>query len=80
MVSQKDIALLRTRYYRLSGEHRALVIAQAEELAAREPPPPEREGRETAGLERGAEEGGADGGDTGRMACLETGEIRVGRH
>jgi hypothetical protein len=62
MDSQKDIALLRTRYYQLSEENRALVIAQAEELAAREPPP-EREGWETAGPERGmAEEGGADGG------------------
>jgi hypothetical protein len=52
MTSRKDIALLRTRYYHLSGENRALVIAQAEELAAREPPPPERKDQETAGPER----------------------------
>jgi hypothetical protein len=64
VTSRKDIALLQTRYYRLSRENRALVIAQAGELAAREPPPPdgEREGRETAGAERGMAAGDKPGG------------------
>jgi hypothetical protein len=55
VTSRKDIALLQTRYYLLSRENRALVIAQAGELAARKEPSPdgEREGRETAGSERG---------------------------
>jgi hypothetical protein len=62
MVSRKDISLLRTRYYRLSGEHRALVIEQAEELAIREMTPPGQEGQETARPERGVATEGKPGG------------------
>jgi hypothetical protein len=62
VVSQKDIALLRTKYYRLSRENRAIILARAEEFVAREPPLPEREGRETTGPEQGVAVDGKPGG------------------
>jgi hypothetical protein len=37
--SRKNIAALQIGYYRLSREHRAFVIALAEELADQETPP-----------------------------------------
>jgi hypothetical protein len=40
-------------YYRLFREHRALVIAQAEELADQEAPPSGQKNREKPGGERG---------------------------
>lgn len=62
MVNRRDIALLRTKYYRLSRENRAIILARAEELAAREPPLPEREGQETTGPEQDvAVDGNPDG-------------------
>jgi hypothetical protein len=38
VTSRKSIAALQVGYYRLSREHKALVIAQAEELANQEAP------------------------------------------
>jgi hypothetical protein len=44
---------LQVGYYRLSREHKELVIAQAEELAAQEAPLPGQENQENSGAERG---------------------------
>jgi hypothetical protein len=49
VTSRKNIAALQVDYYRLSREHRAFIIARAEELAAREAPPPGQENREKPG-------------------------------
>jgi hypothetical protein len=64
VISQKDIVLLRTKYYQLSKENRAIILASAEELASRDTPVSERERREMTGPKQGvAEAGKPDGAD-----------------
>jgi hypothetical protein len=53
VTSREDIAALQVGYYRLSCEHRALVIARAEELADQEAPPSGQKNRENPGAEPG---------------------------
>jgi hypothetical protein len=57
VTSRNNIAALQVGYYRLSREHRAFVIARAEELAGQEALPSGQKNREKTGAERGIASG-----------------------